>query len=336
MPFVVVRADASRTIGSGHIMRMLALIGEFRNAGWQIGFAASEETLVAVPLLAAKVENILKLYAAADEAEAMKAHWPEGADVLIVDHYGRNAELERACRPWAKKIVVIDDLADRAHDADILIDSGAISDAPYVNLLPKDCKILTGSTYAIVHPDFVRAREAALPRRDGRPVSRILVTLGQMDPDNVTTLALDAIEATDFGGSVDVALGHAAPHLSSIRRRAKGRVNLHVSASNMPALMATSDLAIGAGGVASWERACLGLPSVLIEIADNQRAIIANLSGQKAAVYAGSFKSLSNETLANCVNFLVHDRDARIEQAKAAATLVDGKGIERIVAAIVL
>lgn len=328
---VVFRADGGPAIGGGHITRCLALASAFSAGGWKIGFAATAESFKSIPALdTALFENQVMNGDSTSELAQLVAKWPEGCDLLVVDHYGRDAAFEGACRSWARRILVIDDLFDRPHDCDVLIDSGAQSSEVYAGRVPSGCSVLTGPDYALVHPAFVLAREVALPRRDGRSVSRILVSLGQMDPDNATALALDAIELVGFSGAVDVVLGQSAPHLSAIRRRAKNRISLYVNATNMPALMATSDLAIGAGGVTAFERCCLGLPSVLLELAGNQRQIIASIAAAKAGVNAGLLASLTPSLVVEHLKQLLESSEARREMSISASNLVDGKGINRI------
>lgn len=329
---VVFRADGNPAIGGGHIMRSLALASIFADNGWQVGFASRAESYKAMPPLGASGHDTFSLPEdPASEAAAMAARWPDGCDLLVTDHYERDASFERACRPWAKRILVIDDLADRAHDADLLVDSGAAAPAVYEKLVPASCRVLTGAKYAVLHPAFLLAREAALSRRDTRAVSRILVSLGQMDPDNATALALDAIEMSGFGGAVDVVLGQSAPHLAAIRRRAKHRVNLHVNISNMHALMATSDLAIGAGGVSGFERCCVGLPSLLLQIAANQTNVIRTIAGAGAGIDCGLAAGMQAENLARHLSEILEDADLRQKMAAAGAALVDGRGALRIV-----
>lgn len=333
-PLVVFRADGDSTIGGGHVMRCLALASVFAAGGWRIAFAATAETFKSVAALSdASFEKLVISGSATDESKQIAEEWSPENPLLVVDHYGRDIAFEQACRGFVRRIVVIDDLADRKHDADVLVDSGASSDALYRARVPAGCRVLTGPAYAMLHPDFLLAREAALPRRDGRAVARILVTMGQMDPANATALALDAIETSGFTGAVEVVLGQTAPHLAAIRRRAKGKINLHVNASNMPALIATSDLAVGAGGVTSFERACLGLPSILMEIADNQRAVIATLTNSGAAQTVGLLAETSKEKLAEMLKQLLSDADLRKAQAQAGAALVDGRGVKRILLA---
>lgn len=328
---VVFRADGGPAIGSGHIMRCIALASAFSAGGWKIGFAATSESFKSIAAFdAAAFEKLTVSGDQAAEPAQLATKWPEGCDILVVDHYGRDENFERNCRPWAKRVIAIDDLANRKHDADMLADSGAGDGEAYRALVPERREVLAGPRFAIVHSDFLLARDVALPRRDGRPVARILVSFGQVDPNNATSLALDAIEQAGFSGAVDVVLGQSAPHLAAIRRRVKGRVTLHINAGNMPALMATSDLSIGAGGTTSFERCCLGLPSLMIEIADNQRGVIAVVANACAALAAGPQASLTKESLAEMLKTLLADAEKRIAMAQAGAALVDGRGRDRI------
>src|SRR5690606_9347581 len=117
---VVFRADGGPSIGAGHVMRCLALASAFSEGGWRIGFAVSAGTKKSLPALVRGGHEIAILPDdEADEPAALARQWPDGADILVVDHYGRDAAFERACRPWARRVVVIDDLADRRHDADV-------------------------------------------------------------------------------------------------------------------------------------------------------------------------------------------------------------------------
>lgn len=335
MSLVVFRADGGPAIGAGHVMRCLALAAAFEDAGWSIGFAASANTFQSVRALGVSRYEKLRLPEVENaEVAAMSQHWPAGADVLVVDHYGRDAEFERACRPWARRIVVIDDLADRSHDADFLVD-GASSETSYSTLVPANCAVLAGPRYAIVHPSFLQARPHALARRQAKKVDRVLVSIGQTDPANVTAIALSVLDAVEFGGNVDVALGSAAANLPEIQKDAGGRIKLHLNAMNMAALMTAADVAIGAGGVTSWERCCLGLPSVVVTVADNQRTNVANLIQANAALSAGGVDPMLPDRIGAGLRTLLLDREKRIETAEAAASLIDGEGPRRIVRVVV-
>ena len=254
----------------------------------------------------------------------MTEHWPDGCDLLVVDHYERDQAFETACRPWARRLMVIDDLADRGHDCDLLLDQtwGREGD-DYRGLVPPQCRLLTGSRHALLRPQFAAARRAALERRDaGAALRRILVCMGATDPDNVTAGVLDAIEKAAIGAAVDVVLGHGAPHLEDVRARAAGMsddVTVRVGIAEMAELMGEADLAIGAAGTASWERCCLGLPTLLMVLADNQRLVAENLER------AGAVRIMQS------VEDLATTADERRRMSLAAAAVCDGLGVARVV-----
>lgn len=332
-PLLVVRADGGPSIGAGHVMRTLALASRFQEGGWSIGFAATEETFASVAALKEWPLERLPLELNADEeSEAMRRHWRGGADILMVDHYARGVALERVCRGWARRIVVIDDLADRPHDADILVDVASPPGA-YRGLVPQACEILTGADYAIVNGAFRAMRSRALARRKEAAVERVLISFGQVDALNATQTALAALTSVGFAGDVDVVLGHAAPHLDAVRAAAGSRVRLHIDATDMPSLMAEADLAIGAGGVTALERCCLGLPSVLVTVADNQRRIVAMIGDAGAAIDAGDVDAGLARRLAEKLHVLFFDASRRSAMAAAGKKLVDGLGVDRIVLA---
>lgn len=330
MPLVVFRADGGPSIGSGHVMRCLALAGAFAERGWRTVFASSEESFSSIAALKNSGCEVLRLKPhEKSDPKALIALLPQGADVLVMDHYGLDAVYERGCRPWAKRIVVIDDLVDRPHDADFLFDAAA-DEASYRALVPATCRVCAGPQFAIIGPAFRAARNDALARRDGRRVERILLSFGQVDPPNATGHALAALEKAQYRGQVDVVLGSSAPHLNSLRAQANDRVKLHIDVSNMAALMQAADFSLGAGGVTAWERACLGLPTILIEIAENQRRIIAILEREGAAISAGPLHERIETQLSHMLQDILPAGEKRIEMARAAGKLVDGRGLERI------
>jgi UDP-2,4-diacetamido-2,4,6-trideoxy-beta-L-altropyranose hydrolase len=314
-------------------MRTLALAARFQEGGWSVGFAATEETFASVAALKdSPLERLLLELDADKEPEAMRRRWPDGADILIVDHYGRGIVLERACRGWAGRIVVIDDLADRPHDADILVDVASRPEA-YRGFVPQSCEVLAGSEYAIVNGTFRAMRPRALARRHKATAERVLISFGQVDAPNATQTALAALASAGFEGDVDVVLGHAAPHLDEVRAAAGGRTQVHIDVSDMPSLMAEADLAIGAGGVTALERCCLGLPSILVTIADNQCRIVAMLAEAGAAIDIGAADTGLERRLTEKLQALLPDTSGWAAMANMGRKLVDGLGVDRIVLA---
>jgi len=334
MSLVVFRADGGPAIGAGHVMRMLSLEHAFRAGGWRIGFAATEETFQSVTALAeSEVEKLI--VRDKDDAGSLAAKWPEGADLLVADHYGLDAAFERKCRPWAKRIVAIDDLANRTHDAEALFDPVCASPTAYEKLVPPHCAVHCGPDFSSLHPAFREARAAALARRGGIEVNRILVSFGQIDAGNATAEALDAIEAAGFRGGIDVVLSSRAPHLHTIQARIKDRAALHIDTKVMAALMSAADLAIGAGGTTTWERCCLGLPALAVEIADNQHDLLSRAAASGVLLNLGLAKPGIASEMARALRGLLDNPTKLSQMSIAAAALVDGRGSERILLAAV-
>jgi UDP-2,4-diacetamido-2,4,6-trideoxy-beta-L-altropyranose hydrolase len=332
MKRVIFRADAGIAIGSGHITRSLALADAFLEKKCSIGLAATQETFETVKSLSGAVfERLVLPDRPENEAFMLAQRWPQGADVLVVDHYWRDASFEKACRPWASRILVVDDLANRTHEADVLVDGGIASREPYRKLVPHHCEVLGGARFAIVHPDFFRARKIALPRRDGRAVQRVLVSFGQIDRINATGLTLEALQSIGFDGFIDIAIGSVSPHLEVIKQKLDPRKVLHLDSMHMAELMTSADLAVGAGGVTSWERCCVGLPTALMTIADNQLGVARLQIEAGAAAKVGRAESTDVEKLGSVLDELLKNSDKRRQMSASASALVDGEGAHRIV-----
>lgn len=329
----VFRADASVDIGGGHVMRCLALAGEMSAADWACGFAIGPETLKTVPALAGAGYPLAQLDGAAgDEVTALQKRWANGADWLIVDHYGHDAAFEGACRPWAERIMVIDDLADRRHDCDVLLDQTLGRDAEdYGSLVPGDCRMLVGPRFALLRPRFREARAKVLARRaDVSAVRRLLVSMGSSDPRNLTSRVLRGIAEADVAVEVDVAAGATSERLRELAESLPLPITVHADTADMAALMARADIAIGAAGGTSWERCCLGLPSLLIVTADNQRMIAERLEIAGAADVLGWHDDVDAVDIAGALRRLCGDARRRRQMSVRAAEVCDGLGAARV------
>jgi UDP-2,4-diacetamido-2,4,6-trideoxy-beta-L-altropyranose hydrolase len=318
----IFRTEASVTIGGGHVRRCLVLADALAEAGWKIRFICSVAARSIVPMLAQGG------FAVTEPAAFEKA--PARCDLLVIDHYGLDAAFERAARGWAARILVVDDLANRPHDCDVLLDqSPGRGRADYAALVPKDCALLLGPSYALLDPRFRAARRQ---RRPIGKVERIFVNFGTADTANATGLALDAIGAAQIDAAVDIVIGGAAPHLAVLRTKVAARVGatLHVDVDDVATLMQRADLAIGAGGVGALERCALGVPSAILTVADNQHTNARNLAASGAAVYWGDIGARSVDEIAAGLKALVGDQAARVAMSDAAAALVDGLGAARV------
>lgn len=338
-PEAVFRCDAASLIGSGHAVRCLALADALTAAGWSCAFASAPGTTETVPALARSGYRLIKLTDAGQEPALLKAAIPQGCDLLVVDHYGRDAGFEAACRAWAARILVGDDLADRRHECDYLLDPTlGRKPADYAPLTPGNCRMLLGPEFALLRPQFPAARPAALARRASpQAIRRILVSLGGTDPSNLTARVLKGIVLSGVEAAVDVVLGGAAPHLGEVRALAASiplPITLHTAVDDMAALMSTADLAVGAAGTTSWERCTLGLPSVMLVIADNQELVARSLDQVGAAACLGRPESVTEEHLAAQLRAFAANPDRLGAMAARAADLCDGRGTQRILLAL--
>jgi UDP-2,4-diacetamido-2,4,6-trideoxy-beta-L-altropyranose hydrolase len=334
VPLALFRCDASPLIGAGHVMRCLALAEWLGEAGWRIGFAVGKETVPTVPALAASGFRVCVLGDEDREPETLREQASGRADLLVVDHYKRDVAFETSCRSFAHKILVLDDATGRNHDCDIIVDAAASNEECYAGYVPVRARVLTGLAYALVRRSFVTHRATALARRDGRPVQEILVSCGATDPGNATAAVLESLDSVAKNISSTVVLSSRAPHIDVVRKRLHGTTRLLTDVPDMAELMASADLAIGASGSTAYERAVVGLPSILVMIADNQRGIARQMTEGGAALDGGAPDSGLVSRLRALVESLFSDPGLRRRLAQAASASVDGRGVLRIALAI--
>lgn len=340
MTLIVFRADASPEIGAGHVMRCLALANILSGFDCKSVFAVSPETPATVPALGRAGHEIQIVDATAENlAETLTRRFADAVDSpvdwIVIDHYGIDRGSESAFRNLARNIMVIDDLADRPHDCDLLLDQGpGRSPNDYDGLVPAHAYVLAGPGYALLDPSYGDFRDrnltGASDKRGG-----IFVSFGATDPRNFTLRGLDALEGSAVAGPVNVVLGAAAPHREEVSTRLKSwgtEATLHIDTAEIIPLLADSFLAIGAGGVSALERCCCGVPSVIAVTADNQRAAAA---GMRAA---GAAQLIDLDDITGASNTIADfaaqpDRLARI--AAAGKLLCDGRGGRRIAMTLV-
>ncbi len=322
-PHAVIRADASADIGGGHVMRCLALASALVEDGWQVTFAVSRETAVTVPALRRSRLRCITLENPSDPADLNAVG---DCDLLVVDHYGLDRAYEGACRPWAKRIMAIDDLADRRHDCDVLLDQTlGRTAADYGGRVPARCTMLLGSGFALLRPSFAQERSR---RSKKECAGRVLIAMGTADTGHKLVPLIEALAG--IPETLDVVVGAVTPHLAAIKKAAQGAdANLHVDAVDVERLMAGADLAVLAAGTTVWEAACLGVPAILLVTASNQTEIAARMEAANAAIVARDV-----EDAAAHVARLVKDHVARKILALQASAICDGYGAPRVALAL--
>lgn len=256
------------------------------------------------------------------------------ADWLVVDHYALDVRWESAMRPFVGKILCIDDLANRAHDCDLLLDQNYFGNAQqrYSGLIPVSASPLLGPRYALLRPEFAAAR-CSHQSRDGT-VRRLLVFMGGGDSANLTGVVLDALGCLRLRHGVlevDVVLGGSNPHVPAICSRCADLpwIHLHYQTSDMAGLMAKTDLAIGAAGSTNWERACLGLPSLVFAVADNQKEPLIHLV--RDGYVLGEAQVPTADRILQWLELLLDNPGWLQGLGERSARLVDGAGVRRVV-----
>ena len=330
---ILFRFDASPEVGAGHAMRCLAAAEIFADAGWRPRFVVNPEAPRAAPALAA---SGLPLDAAdADGGVPRRLLGPDTAAVVF-DHYGLGALHERSVAAPERLVVAFDDLAERDVAADIVVNpTPGLGPRAYAGRVGPDCRLLLGAEHAMVRRSWLARRAASCRRQSvGGPVRRIVVTIGATDPDNVTGHVVGALARLDAAARIHIILGAAAPHRAAVGAALAPNMTLHVDPANLVDLVAGADLAIGAAGSSSFERAVLGLPSLLIQTADNQRRIAATFAAAGAAEIVSAAAARDPAHLAARIAALAGDADRRRRMAVVAARLTDGQGALRLLAAL--
>lgn len=356
MSVIAFRVDASLQIGTGHVMRCLTLADVLRERGALCCFVSRPHQGHLFELIVQRGYQVLALpelqevvkpnLSGSDYAHWLGADWTIDAqdtekalsarmggdfvDWLIVDHYGLDARWEETFRTRSKHIMVIDDLADRPHFCDLLLDQNLGRKAQdYDGLLKGDTKTLIGPQYALLRPEFASLRSQSLARREGNPeLRRLLITMGGVDKDNVTGQVLDVLKACSVPPEllITVVMGSYAPWLAQVQTQAtemSWHTEVLVGVSNMAQLMVSSDLAIGAAGSTSWERCCMGLPTIQIVLAQNQELIAHALSNVGAAFMLRSEEI--TEQLPKIINAITEPNRMRT-MAKVCSFVTQGRG----------
>jgi UDP-2,4-diacetamido-2,4,6-trideoxy-beta-L-altropyranose hydrolase len=351
---IAIRVDASTRIGLGHLVRCRTLAAALHEQGATVRFICREHpghqiaalraddldvTALPAPLVQEDAADgdyaaWLGITQAQDAAESMVALADQRPDWLIVDHYGLDADWEQALRPHVGHLLVIDDLANRRHVGDLLLDQNYAPQGAtrYQGLLPPGARTLLGPAYALLRPEYARQRQTLRPRNG--QVRRVLVFLGGTDPHNLSDRALTALSAPALAHlAVDLVIGANHPQREALVAQAAARPNtqIHGPRPHLADLMATADLALGAGGTTTWERCCLGLPSLVVSLADNQRPACAALAADGLIRYLGSEDEVDTVRLRMALTELVMDTASLAALSKAGTDLIDGLGTQRVV-----
>jgi UDP-2,4-diacetamido-2,4,6-trideoxy-beta-L-altropyranose hydrolase len=358
---VIFRNDASLDIGIGHVMRCLTLADALRAHGANCHFICREHpghlldqirkrgfTATALP----SCEPGDRRQGETDALQPAHAHWlgcdwqtdaqqtgeilaPLKPDWLVVDHYALDSRWEHALRAHYGKLLVIDDLADRPHACDLLLDQNLGREAiDYANLVPEHCTVLAGPRFALLRPEFAALREYSLRRRESPAMKHLLITMGGVDRPNATGQVLEALKTCPLPADceITVVMGGQAPWLDQVREIASTMpwpTEVRVDISDIAQVMSDSNLSIGAAGTTSWERCSLGLPALMVVLAENQWAGARALLTAGAALLVGEVGAI-REQLVPTLAPLLSD-EPLVNMSRCASDITDGEGSTRVV-----
>ena len=338
---IVFRVDASSDVGFGHLSRCINLAEVLRSRGNEVSFICRDDELqsfrtledrlfatVLLPSLA--TGEVCNQQQDADQTiEALKEMSP---DWLIVDHYRLDKQWEQIMRPHVIKIAVIEDLPSRRHDCDLLLDqnfSDRSNDA-FRGQVPDACELLFGPRFALISEEFKRIRE--VKTKPNNELKRIFVFCGGSDPQNLTQQVIDELSIAELSNiAIDVVIGAQNKNFNrDASRKLKENFEIHDAGSKFAQIMRRADLAIGAGGTTTWERVCLGVPSVVVSIAENQNPACEKLGSDGLVNYLGAQASLRPGVIRDAVIEAKNNYASLFDQIERGQILVDGRGCERV------
>ena len=348
---VVFRVDASLNMGTGHVMRCLTLAQVLKDNGANVEFICRkhegnlidkvrasefiihelevfEETEVDDKLAHSCWLGATQQQDADDCIDILKA---EKFNWLIVDHYALDSQWQKRLKPYYEKLMVIDDLADRKHNCNILLDQNLVSNmnCRYDDLVENSCQKLLGPKFALLQSAYSKLHKYAKVRTK---VKRIIISFGGNDINNLTEFFIEAfINLNSSDISTDVVISKSSVNFKKIQEMVKNHTNidLHSDLPSLAELMIKSDLAIGASGSTTWERLCLRLPSIVATLAYNQEETAAELHSRRLIYLIGSSKEVTVKNAEHAMrHFINHNKEN--EQMAKMYKKIDGRGVERV------
>jgi UDP-2,4-diacetamido-2,4,6-trideoxy-beta-L-altropyranose hydrolase len=344
--YLVIRADADTRMGTGHVMRCLALAQGWQARGGQAVFVSacdSDGLLQRLRNEAFRVVELEETYPYSQEWEATSQVLTAHPDAWVVlDGYHFDPAYQRRIRLAGHPLLVIDDMAHLDHYcADMVVNQNI-----YAEQLDYSCeadtRLLLGTRYALLRREFWPWRQ--WEREIPEVARKLLVTLGGADPDNQTLKVVRALQELRVGGlEATVVIGASNPYCRALESaigdsaaslHSQLAIQLVRNVTNMPELMARADVAVTAGGSTCWETAFMGLPNLILVLAENQREVAEGLATQGVAVNLGSHTEVGESGLVAVLGESIHDRARRETMSENGRDLVDGAGVHRVAAAL--
>ena len=334
---LLIRADAGSRMGTGHMMRCLALGQAWQDVGGDVVFVMSSKNAwiearlrvgkTRVEIISAEAGSAEDALATIAKAEVLDASW------IVADGYQFNSEYQETLKSSNREVLWIDDYGHAApYCADIVLNQNIYASEQLYEDREASTRLLLGTRYALLRREFRKWRGSK--REIPKKARKILVTLGGGDPDNVTLKVIEGIERLHREGlEVRVLVGAANTHLDALRQTcgdASKNMEILSGVNDMPGLMAWANMAVSAGGSTCWEMAFMGLPNVIVVLADNQRLIAECLDKMGASIDLGWHESVSAESVTKTLASILDLQQQRIDMSEKGRNLVDGEGAERL------
>jgi UDP-2,4-diacetamido-2,4,6-trideoxy-beta-L-altropyranose hydrolase len=334
---LVFRVDSSTAMGTGHVMRCLALAQAWQEQGGQAVFVIGEEAEVLTPRLRAEGVEVERIGAQSGGEEDIRrtaacAH-RLGAEWVVVDGYQFTGRYQRLLRETGFRLLAVDDYghAER-YEADLVLNQNLAANESLYRNRAEHTRLLLGVRFVLLRREFVKRR--GWRREIPEVAHKVVVTLGGSDPDNATLKVIRALQQIPHEGlEVEILAGAANPYRAVLEAAVRGSsaLQLKTNATNMPEVMKWADIAVAAGGTTCWELMFLGLPAVVGVLAANQHEVAQRLSDAQAARNLGRFDAVTPVQIAQELSSLLTDPQRRGQYSRNGQALVDGLGASRVV-----
>lgn len=337
MATFVFRADANVQIGGGHVLRSLVLAKRLASRGHICIFISVEESFNFVPVSTAGVNVVEIKKSEFNNVEMIKHIYDrQAANAIVVDSYQLDFEFETTLSSFFPKVIVFDDMPSRRHNADVLIDPTlGRKSSEYERFVDENCLLLLGPEYAPMREEFSLLRDLSIGLKLQDSPRNLLISYGLTDPENLTLRTLKTLKTflPEHKLTLDIVIGNGTPTRSEIiecAKTLKDGIKIHTNVEKMAELMLHSDIIIGSPGSSSWERCCMGIPSILTSVAQNQIQIGEKLQEYGCAIYLGRFQEANHQNLLGALESLLMSDSIRTNMIHSAAKVCTGLGSVRI------
>lgn len=325
---VIIYADSGQGIGNGHVMRCFSIARAVKEKGLQVEFICSNNEGSIFDTIEAEFPLTIM-----NDVESEIKPLLSSESLLIIDHYQIDSKLESIIRPRVKKLAIIDDLANRPHDCDFLIDhTPGRREEDYKSLVNKDATSLLGKEYMLLRSEFLLDKEEIRKRRlNNKSRNKVFINMGGVDGKNTIPTILEWLEELEEPLEINITISSSAKNLEMIKDfNSKHQINILVDHKDMPGIIMSCNWGIGAGGTNAWERCRLGLPSILFCVAENQEYVCSIIANENAQSYLGSFHEVDKEKFLSDANQLISNNDSYGKLVENSLSIVTDNPLQNI------